>query len=86
MAKSRLKLNQKEFARLRNLPEVMAELNRRARKIADAAGEGFEARDARPGTKGRSPRARASVGTTDYKSRRRQSKENVLQRALNAGR
>ena len=30
--------------------------------------------------------ARASVGTTDYKSRRKQADENVLQRALNAGR
>lgn len=83
---AKIVLNSKGFAQLLNSPEVMADLNKRGRRIRDAAGEGFELREAKRGTKGRSPRARASVGTTDAKSRRRQSKENVLQRALNAGR
>ncbi|MCQ9367340.1 hypothetical protein NQ036_03645 [Brevibacterium sp. 91QC2O2] len=86
MAKGKIKLNTKAFAQLRNSAEVMADLNRRARKISNAAGEGFEAHDAQPGTKGRNPRARASVGTDSLKGRRRQAQDNVLQKALNAGR
>lgn len=86
MAKMRVKWNLREWAKLRNSAEVRADLDRRASAIAAAAGEGFTRRQAQPGTKGRSPRARASVGTTDVKSRRKQSQDNVLQRALGAGR
>lgn len=88
MAKSKikLKLSKRGFAALRNSAEVRAELDRRASRIAHAAGEGFTRRQAQPGTKGRNPRARASVGTNTAESRRRQSRDNVLQRALNAGR
>ena len=82
MAKGmRLKLNNKGFRELRNHPNVIADLERRANRIADAAGEGFEAR----AMEGRN-RGRASVFTADFYGRRKQSKENVLQRALNAGR
>lgn len=86
MAKVKLKLHNKGFTALRNSPEVRGELDRRASKVAHAAGEGFTRRQAQPGTSGRRPRARASVGTTDYESRKRQARDNVLQRALNAGR
>ena len=80
------KPSKKGFAELRNSPVVRAELDRRASRIADAAGKGFTRRQAQPGTKGRAPRARASVGTSTAASRRRQSKDNVLQKAINAGR
>lgn len=86
MAKPRIKLNNKGFAELRNSKEVRAELDRIANRVANAAGDGFEARPASPGTKSNRSRARASVGTTNYASRRRQSRDGVLQRALDAGR
>lgn len=86
MAKMRVKWNMKAWTALRHAPGVMADLDARASRIAHAAGPGFTRRQARKGTAGRRPRARASVGTTDYKSRRKQADENVLQRALNAGR
>lgn len=80
------KPSNKGFAALRNSREVRADLDRRASLIAEAAGDGFTRRQAQPGTKGRRPRARASVGTNSWSARRRQSESNVLQRALNAGR
>lgn len=88
MAKSKikLKLNNKGFTALRNSAAVRAELDRRASLIAHAAGTGFTRRQAQPGSKGPRPRARASVGTNSWESMRRQSEDNVLQRALNAGR
>lgn len=85
-SKVRIKWHLKNWSALRNSAEVRGELDRRASKIAHAAGPGFTRRQAQPGTKGRNRRARASVGTTDYESRKRQSEDNVLQRALNAGR
>lgn len=84
--KVRVKWFPKNWAALRNSPEIRAELDRRASKIADAAGDGFTRRQAQPGTKGRMRRARASVGANTIAARRRQSEENVLQRAINAGR
>lgn len=86
MASIRLKMNNRAFAELRNSAEVGADLNRRGRRIQSAAGDGFELREARPGTKGGAPRNRVSVGTTTFASRRRQARDNVLQRALGAGR
>lgn len=82
----KVKLNNKGFAELRNSPEVQADLTARARRIQAAAGDGFEARDASPGTKGARPRARASVGTASIKGNMRQGRDPVLQNALDAGR
>ena len=79
--KSKIKLNLKGFRALRNDPAVVADLERRARAVAAAAGAGFEA----SAQKGKN-RARASVITGDFRSRREQAKSNVLQRALNSGR
>ncbi len=84
--KVKLKLNQKGFTALRNSAEVRADLDRRASLIAHEAGKGFTRRQAQPGTRGRRPRARASVGTNSWASMLRQSRDNVLQKALNAGR
>lgn len=78
--KARIKLNNKGFRELRKDPNVKADLMRRARKVAEAAGDGFGASES-PGKN----RARATVGTRSYKGRKRQARDNVLQRALNAG-
>lgn len=78
--KARIKLKNKGFRELRKHPNVKADLMRRAQKVADAAGDGFEASES-PGKN----RARATVGTRSYSARRRQAKDNVLQRALSAG-
>ena len=80
--KIRVKWHLKNWKALRNSPEVRAEMDRRASAIAHEAGEGFTRRRAQPGKS----RARASVGTNSWAAMRRQSEENVLQRALNAGR
>lgn len=72
----------KNWKALRNSPEVLADLDQRASKIAAAAGEGFTRRQAQTGK----ARGRASVGATTAEARLRQSRDNVLQRALNAGR
>lgn len=82
----RIKWNLKGFRDLRNAPGVLADLDRRANKIAEAAGEGFEARPAKPGTRGSAPRGRASVGTYTFEGNRRQAKSNVLENAIWAGR
>lgn len=79
--KSKIKLNLKGFRALRNDPAVVADLERRARAVASAAGPGFEA----SAQKGKN-RARASVITGTLEARREQAKSNVLQRALNSGR
>ena len=84
--KTRIKWNLRGFEQLRHAPGVMSDLDRRASRIAEAAGPGFTRRQASPGTKGRRRRARASVGTSSWASRAEQSRSNVLQRALNAGR
>lgn len=81
MAKSRVKLNNKGFRALRTEPGVKRDLMKRAQRVADAAGDGFEAHES-PSKN----RARATVGTRSYKARRRQAKDNVLQRSLSAGR
>lgn len=87
MARMTIKWNPAGFAELRNSPEVMGDLDRRALRIARAAGEGFEARLSQRGSSfARAPRARASVGTTDIRSRRRNARDNILMRALDAGR
>lgn len=79
--RSKIKLNLKGFRALRNDPAVVADLERRARAVASAAGSGFEA----SAQKGKN-RARASVITGTFEARREQAKTNVLQRALNSGR
>ena len=62
----RIKWNMAGFRALRKSGEVHADLARRAASIADAAGEGYEARSGQ----GRS-RARASVVTTTKKAMKR---------------
>ena len=77
----RVKLNREGIRAVQRSAGVQADLRRRASAMANAAGEGFV-----PDLFVSDIRARASVSTTDYKSRRRQAKEHVLERAVNAGR
>lgn len=62
-------------------PAVRADIQRRANRVAAAAGPGFEAW-ARSGRN----RARASVEASTYEARKKNSRENTLLRALEAGR
>lgn len=80
--KVRVKWHIKNWRALRNSAEVRGDLDQRASRIAHAAGDGFTRRQAKVGKN----RARASVGTNSWESMKRQSEDNVLQRALNAGR
>ena len=88
----KLVMHKQGFADLRNSPAVLADLTERAELVAAEAelrgnGAVFEARAARPGSSfSRRSRGRSSVGTTDFRSRRKQAKDNILQIALNAGR
>lgn len=86
----KVKWNMKGFAALRNDPKVLADLERRAEKIARAAGSGFVANNEKwsgPGSRGPRPRSRTSVGTATEDARQKQADEgNILQRALDAGR
>lgn len=81
-SKVRVKWHLKNWRALRNSAEVRGDLDERASRIAASAGDGFTRRQAKVGKN----RERASVGATTYEGRKRQSEDNVLQRALNAGR
>lgn len=84
----RLVWNQNALTSLRTSKVVADDLSKRAEKIANAAGDGFVANDPRySGNQGgKAPRFRTSVATATDKAREDQAKDNVLQRAMNAGR
>lgn len=71
------------FREMRTSPEMMAELARRAERIAAAAGPGYEA--GAPRVTGGKVRGRVSVKTATTTARRREAKDHSLLRALNAG-
>ena len=81
MAKMTVKLSLKGIRELKYSPPVKAEVIRRAKRIAEAAGPGFVAvlGKSRVG-------ARALVWTTDDESRKAEARDKVLTRALDAGR
>ena len=78
---TRIKLNLAGFRKLRRSPEVMADLEKRARRIADAAGPGH----AGEVTKGRT-RALGMVWTDTHEARRGEAANRSLTRAIDAGR
>lgn len=78
---TRIKWNVKAFRELRLEPDVIADLEDRAERIADSAGDGYEA-SAQAGKN----RGRASVITGDYAAMRDNAKNQSLLRALDAGR
>lgn len=77
----KLVLNKKAFVELMKSGEMQRHLLRRAQKVKAAAGDGFD----ESVFVGKN-RARASVITATAEARRKQSKDNILQRALYAGR
>lgn len=79
--KIRIVMNSAGVDALLKSSEVQDDLERRARAIADAAGEGMEV-DVRVGQ----TRARASVRTATYEAMLAEAQDKVLTRALDAGR
>lgn len=81
MADVDVKLNLRGLNAIMTSPAVSAVVEERARRIAAAAGDGFEV-VIRP----HKYTARAYVQTATWAARRREAKEKVLNRALDAGR
>lgn len=77
----RIELNSKGLRQLLRSPEVLADVEQRAQRIAAAAGEGFEA-SAKLGPN----RARASVVTATAEAMLAEAEDRALTRALDAGR
>jgi hypothetical protein len=77
----KVKLNRAGMAKLLREPGVLADLERRARAIANAAGEGHEVH----AEQGRT-RARAAVVTTSFEAMRKEATDRNLLRAFDAGR
>lgn len=73
--------NRKAAGEILKSPAVLADVRARADRVATAAGPGFEASS----MIGRN-RARASVRADTFSARVRNSRQNILIRALEAGR
>lgn len=73
--------NRKAASEILKSPQVLADVRARAERVRDAAGPGFEASS----MIGRN-RARASVRADTFSARVRNSRQNILIRALEAGR
>lgn len=84
MSSTQIKWNMSGWRAVRTSPGVMAELDRRASRIAAAAGPGFKANPAKE-TGGRG-RGRASVATATRNAARKNAKEHTLLTAAQAGR
>lgn len=78
---AQVKLNTKGFRQLRTSAKVQADLQRRAERVARAAGPGFQVEN--PDTRNRARRV-VTAGTAD--AGRASTDPNVLLRALNAAR
>ena len=76
-----VRLNSAGVKALLRSPEVLADLEERARRIARAAGPGFESE----GQIGQS-RARAAVWTDTFEAMHAEATSRVLTRAIDAGR
>jgi hypothetical protein len=78
----RVKLIDSAMRQMLNSPAMLSELQSRARRIASAAGEGFEADPAQKGRK----RGRVVVAPKTFEARKREARDGVLMRAIDAGR
>lgn len=78
----KVKLNSRGIQAIMKSAGVKADLDRRARRIAAAAGPGVEAKPAESGAE----RARAAVVTTTYQGRLNEARDRRLSRAIDAGR
>lgn len=81
MGKVLVTLNKSALSKILKSPKMEADLARRARNIADAAGEGMEA-DSQVGSR----RARAEVRTDTPQAKNGEAKDRRLTRAIDAGR
>jgi hypothetical protein len=81
MAADRIKLNDEGFRQLLTSPKVAAFLAQRAKRIADACGEGYES-----GATAGHTRARGYVVTASPAAERDNAQHNTLVRNLSAGR
>lgn len=77
----RVKLDISGFDELRKDPNLVADINARAQRIANAAGAGYEV-SPRTGKK----RHRASVITESYEAANDNAENNTLLKAMDAGR
>ena len=78
----RIKIYRRGVTALLKAPEVVDDLEQRARRIAAAAGPGQWNVHAEKGRR----RARAAVVTGDLEARRNEAKTRALTRAIDAGR
>ena len=88
MKNVRVKLDKKGMGVFMRGPEMRAMVRRSGDRIADAAGEGIAADtwvSPEPGRSGE-PRAVSGVKADSWKGYRRQSRDNVILRARDAGR
>ncbi len=79
----------KGYAALLRGPELRADIQRRAEAVAAACGDGFVAEKSsatRPLKTGQHRRARSAVIAVTFAARRKNSRDNVLIRSLDAGR
>lgn len=77
----KIEFNLKAFDQLRTAPGVDADLDRRARAVAAAAGDGYEVLPSQPGRK----RARRLVAPVTRRAKRDNERNNTLIRSLSAG-
>lgn len=84
MAKVEVKLKRAGFRALRNSPEVVNDLGRRAHQIVEATGA--SPGDYSVGTRRGKSRGRAGIVTTSDAAYDRNVKSNELLRAIDAGR
>lgn len=78
---TKLELNRAGVRQLLRSPEVLADLEARAHRIADAAGAGMEV-EATVGPN----RVRVSVRAATFEARKAEATEGALTRAIDAGR
>lgn len=81
MADVKVTLNLRGLNKIMTGPEITADVVRRTQRMADAAGDGFEAV-----ILPHEYTARGYVRTANAQGRARQAREKVLQRSLDAGR
>lgn len=78
---TKIKWNFRAFEQLRREPGVKASIDARAKRIAAAAGDGYEA-----GSYAGKTRHRGSVITANTRAMRDNAKNNTLLRSIDAGR
>lgn len=77
----RVKINKKAVVALLSSQEVAADLRRRGNRIADAAGEGFEATTTR-----NRDRVVVFVRSETFEAQKAEAEDRALTRAISAGR